>query len=652
MSPFSLGTISTYITKKTVFLLLLQFVLIISFLGYRSYRDSSAECVACHSDKERMRSLGYPQFYVTQRMVESESNHPNVKCRECHLGNGRAKKAADAHKGMLKALLISESGEILDRKMVSPRPILLEGRDRIRALLPPNPEVRNILWHDRNPETLNFDPDIAEKTCGKSNCHPQELKQFRTTIMGTNFRQRTMKTWLKPYGPHNCGPSFADIPPLPHLRDAGFDFSNTEEIARNLNTGFTREQAVAKQKFCNVCHAGCLDCHYTPSREKGVHSFTRRPNSETCSGNGRGTSICHPGAMNSRRGETYIGGDYSIPTGMAPDVHYKKDIHCVDCHPAGEKGMGDMQRKATCQDCHIKIEDAHKKSVHKNLDCATCHINELRGYQITVWGPGYVADRPNPFKKYSLYYGIQRPPILMKDQKGIWMPVKVWPHSVGNIKSDVRPSDGIMFRWPNGETRDAYYTIGTFSIDSNKESVAATKSPPGYNNKHLLWLEIEQAAHPYGRSRTCESCHKSESQSSVSTWEFEDDQGAEPFKGTHRIVADRKGLRIEGIKNTTPIKPLEGSSLEDFASWLFFKDRWKAPGDFSIRIDKRKYKSSLRIFRDIEWELRILDMRLKGSDKKTVRRYKDLKGAALHNPEGEKMAVRDFQKKLGYNIIK
>lgn len=629
MSKFSPGTISRLMNRNTVLFLLSQFILIISFLGYRSYQDSSAECIACHGSKERLQSLGYPQFYATPEMVGKQSNHPNVKCHECHLGNGRAKDANKAHKDMLKPLFLNDSGEILERKKVSPRVMVPEGEDKIRQMLPPDSGVRNILWHDRSIKTLNFDPEIAKKTCGKSNCHPNELEQFKSTIMGANFRQRTMKTWLDPYGPHNCGPSFADTPPLPYLKNSGFDFKNTGEIIKNLNTGFSKEQAAAKQKFCNVCHAGCLDCHYAPDKEKGTHAFTKKPDSETCAGNGRGTSICHPGAMQSRRGETYIGGDYSVPAGMSPDVHYKKNIHCIDCHQTGKKGMGDMQRKAACQDCHIEIEDAHKKSIHKNLDCASCHINELRGYQITIWGPGFVGERPNPFKKYSLYYGIQKPPILIKDQKGVWMPVKVWPHSVGNIKSDVKPSERIMFRWPDGETRDAYYIAGTFD------------SLPG-NNKHLLWLQIEQAAHPYGKSRTCESCHKTESQVSASIWEFEDNQGAEPFKGSYRIIADKQSLRIEDLKNTTPIRLLEGYKLEDFASWVYLRDKWKAPGDFSIKTDVKKYQESLKAYTQIDAQLKSIETKSKDFDKKKLRHYKDMKGAALHNPEGGKQIMDEF----------
>lgn len=574
-----------------------------------------------------MLALGYPQFYITQDMLKKESRHNKAQCNECHLGDETAKEANAAHKGMLKPLFISAAGKVIERKKPGAAPLLPEGSDRTRALLPENSETRNILWHDRDPETFNFDPKIAEKTCGKAGCHPQELKQFRTTVMGANFRQRTMKTWTKPYGPHNCGPSFADTPPVPYLNKPQFAFSNTEEITRNLNTGFSKEQAIAKQKFCNVCHAGCLDCHYSPGKEKGTHSFIKRPDSETCSGNGRGTSMCHPGAMNSRRGESYIGNDYSTPQGRPPDIHYKNNIHCVDCHKTGNKGMGDIQRKAECTDCHSEIKKAQKNGIHKNLDCAACHINELGGYQVTTWGPGHVAGETNPFKKYSLYYGIQKPPILIKDQKGIWIPVKVWPHSVGNIKEDVKPSGRIMFRWPGGETRDAYYTLGT--VDGL----------PG-NNKHLLWLEIEQAAHSYGKARGCESCHSSEAQVSVSTWEFEDEQGAEPFSGTHRIVADRNSLRIEGLRNTTPITAIGDSKPEDFAAWLYMKDKWKAPGDFSIRIDNDKYRKAFKAFRKIDEHLKALEAESKRLDEKTKVQYKNLKGAMLHNPDGagEKIA--------------
>lgn len=206
------GWISDHITGRTILLFTLQFILVVSLLGHRVWKETGTECVRCHSDRDRMAKLGSPQFYMTQETVERESGHPNVKCHDCHLGDSRAATPDEAHRGMLTVLLVSENAAVLARKHTHPGSLLPQGDDRIREMLPqvmtkdglaPHPEVRNVLWHDRDRTTFNFDPDIARKTCGKSNCHPEELKQFSTTVMGTNFRQRTMTTWLRPYGPQN-----------------------------------------------------------------------------------------------------------------------------------------------------------------------------------------------------------------------------------------------------------------------------------------------------------------------------------------------------------------------------------------------------------------------------------------------------------------
>jgi len=629
-----IGSLSERVSVKFIILFFLQFFFVLGLLFYSTWKDLGNECLRCHSDQKKMTDLGYPHFIVKQEDIEKESGHKNIRCQRCHLGDARATDKDLAHRDMLKVLFVSHKGEALNRKDIDFKgPLLPSGADDIRAMIPKteggeiHPEVRNLLWHDRDKESLNFWPSIAQKTCGAPACHPGELKQFKTTLMGTNFRQRTMRTWLDPYGPHNCGPSFADLPPQEVLKDGTFDFRNTKDIQREINLPFNHEQAKDKQRFCNVCHAGCLDCHYEPSKDKGIHHIVKRPSSQSCTGYGRGTSICHPGAMQSRRGETYIGGDYSLPVGMSPDTHYKKGIHCVDCHHTGKRGMGDMVRQAGCQDCHVEIEEAHSKGIHKDLDCATCHINELRGYQLVSWGQGLVAGKQNPFKKYSLYYGIQKPPIIMKDQKGRWMPVKVMPHTLSNFSKDVGPSKEVKFRWPKGDTRDAYYIIGTHQGPTN--------------NKVLLWMDLQQASHPYGKARDCASCHK-DKQEMLSQWEYMDYQGVkEPFYGRYRVLADKDSLRVIDLKNTTKISLSEGYRLEDFAAWLYFKDKWIVPGDFSIKTERDKYNKYLRLSKQIDTELKRLDRVITRADKKTHSRYKEIKGIVLHNQEGALELLRD-----------
>ena len=599
-----------------------------AFLGRRAWLDSSAECVRCHGDLARMTRLGAPWAQVTEEAMRKESRHPYILCRDCHLGDGRATDKETAHRGMLKMLLVGDDGNLLPRASHYPYGLSRTGPERIYGLMPKKEEngqwlyypVRNLLWHDRNPESLNFDPALAAKTCGKAGCHPEELKQFLTTTMGTNRRQRTMKSWLEPYGPHNCGPSFADLPPAEVQAGAGFAYDNTAKVAGEMNLPFSRGQAEVKQKLCNVCHSGCLDCHYQPGEGKGVHNLVKQPAAESCAGFGRSTSMCHAGSMQSRRGGTYLGGDYALPAGMAADRHHEKGLACTACHLTGPKGMGDLERKADCRDCHLEAEEALAKSVHRRLSCAACHIGELGGYQLTVWGPGLVGAEKNPFHKY-LYYGIQKPPLLMKDRKGIWQPMKVWPNSVGNIKPEVAASGRFLYRWAGGETEDAYAVLGTVSI--------------GSGDRHLAWLEAEQAAHPYGKARDCASCHGREEQQVVSRWEFADDQGAEPFNGGYRIVADAKELRLEGLASDGPIRAQAGFAPADFAPWQSFPSIWRVPGDFAIRADQGKYQKELAAFTAARQGFAAHARQGRGGDARQQKRHRALRNQILHNPSGE-----------------
>ncbi len=184
----------------------LAFVLVLAFL-YRGYQ-SSDQCVRCHADKAKMAGLGYPEFAMTREQVQRESRHPNTECRDCHLGNGLFDDPAKAHKGMLKLIVLDNDLNIMPRKG-HVKQLLPSGEDRQRDMLPRladgslDYDVGTLLWQDRNTLTLGYDPAIAKKTCGKSSCHPEEVKQFSTSMMGANFRQRSMRVWNDIHGPNN-----------------------------------------------------------------------------------------------------------------------------------------------------------------------------------------------------------------------------------------------------------------------------------------------------------------------------------------------------------------------------------------------------------------------------------------------------------------
>lgn len=189
-------------------ILMAQLVLVLLFIFFYSGYHSSDRCVKCHADTAKMTSLGYPQFAMTREQVQKEARHPNTECRDCHLGNGLSSDPATAHQGMLKLIVLDNNLDSMPRKGHVER-LLPTGDDRLREMLPRSADgsldydVGTLLYHDRNRETLGYDPAIAKKTCGQSNCHPDQVKQFNTSIMGSNFRQRSMRVWNDIHGPNN-----------------------------------------------------------------------------------------------------------------------------------------------------------------------------------------------------------------------------------------------------------------------------------------------------------------------------------------------------------------------------------------------------------------------------------------------------------------
>jgi hypothetical protein len=186
----------------------LQLLAVLLFIYFYSGYQSSDKCVRCHADKVKMAALGYPELAMTREQVQKESHHPNTECRDCHLGNGLSDEPASAHKGMLKLIVLDNDLSIIPRKS-HVKKLLPAGNDKLRAMLPRTADgsldydVGTLMWHDRNTTTLGYDPAIAEKTCGKSACHPEQVKQFNTSNMGANFRQRSMRTWNDIHGPNN-----------------------------------------------------------------------------------------------------------------------------------------------------------------------------------------------------------------------------------------------------------------------------------------------------------------------------------------------------------------------------------------------------------------------------------------------------------------
>ncbi|MGO9612620.1 MAG: cytochrome c3 family protein [Dissulfurispiraceae bacterium] len=426
-------------------------------------------------------------------------------------------------------------------------------------LLPSNPEVTTILFHDKNPEDLSFNYPVEERTCRV--CHSKEVQELKRTAMGHNAKQGLYRTWTdKKMGPHNCGVWFVD----------GY-----EEIAKNTKVPFTREMASLNQKACNICHVGCLDCHYAPKKKDGDnpalggHTFTKNVSTQSRYSGGRG-SICHAGPEDSRRGAGYIGGPYSNPAGAIADIHYAKGVLCIDCHDTHAKDENllhrEVKRQVSCSKCHDKIVNSVVGSIHRKVSCEACHIENVGAYTGTFWGPGQLAGINTPFFKYKEYYGILKEPVLIRDQKGKWIPVKPYPMAVMNQKTagDLKP--GLAWRFPANlpdldRTDDAYALVGLLSGLPENDNV-------------LAWIQMDKMSHKFGKARGCESCHtKNGEQRQEVSWKYED-AGAYSFNGEHWVIASKKGLFIKNMRAITEIKVKEGWKIEDFAPWYYLKDKW------------------------------------------------------------------------------
>jgi hypothetical protein len=521
-------------------------------------------CIVCHGDAARMKQLGFPQLTVTREEAQAQTGMP-ASCPDCHLGNPSAAETAKAHEGLLRLLPVKSGKlEATTRDRLDPyRPPSLEPREGNLLTVFPS----NLLFHDKDPATLSTDYPVLEKTCGK--CHPDKVAEFRKTPMGRNARQSRYKTWTDSrHGPHNCGAWFID----------GY-----QELAANTALPYDRETALVNQKACNTCHVGCLDCHYSPRRKEaghpsfGAHTFTKAVAPLTCYGGGRGFR-CHSGPEDRRRGAGYIGGDFANPKGIEPDVHYSRGILCTDCHDTNGRDPsllhGQVKREAGCTRCHDAAVRSVAASLHKNVSCEACHISNVGGYAATFWGPGETAGVRTPFTKYKNYYGVMKEPILIRDPKGKWIPVKPYAMAVMNQKSAGGLKPGLAWRWEedlpgSGRTGDAYGVVGLLSGLPE-------------NGNALSWIQMDKVSHKYGKARECGSCHgKDGLQRQDVAWTY-DDQGATPFSGGHTVIADNTGLSIRGMRADSEIRIEDGHRLSDFAPWSYLGDAWRIKGDFSI----------------------------------------------------------------------
>lgn len=572
----------------------LLFLIGIFFLVSPAYGVQQS-CVVCHGDPAKMAALGSSHFTMTVSDVQAQIKMP-AQCTECHMGNPAATDKDRAHEGLLTVRAIRDrTWEAVSRSMMkSPeldlwRTLEPRGANRADALLPKlasdsvlrnNPDFKLIIWHDRNAETLAFNPVLAEKTCGK--CHEDIVKSYLRSPMGGGKKAHTQSqytTWTGSTGPQSCGlwnGKFAGP------EQASFTRENVALFNQHSTMNLNDKTAFDNQRRCNQCHAGCLDCHYSPRKKdgadlrKGQHTFIKKPDPVTCYGGGKSFN-CHAGPLERRRGDGYIRAEFTQATDEGkkilkdmPDIHMQKGVYCVDCHEPNKKSgiHADFQRQVDCAKCHAKVVTMHKKGPHKKVDCASCHTALIGGYAFNFWSAVGPKGKENPLTRIQDYLIGAVSPVIVRDPKGIWIPVHIVPHTSGNVKSDeVVLSKRLFFRNKPDVTIDRLY----FSNDA----YAITGLVGQLDEKDrdtMVWLNADRVAHATGKSRSCGSCHGSAAQQIETP--YSEGSYKDVGEGKYTVVADEKGLRVM-FPAGTEANPLPEGLVP-------LKDRWMLPGDFSL----------------------------------------------------------------------
>ncbi len=570
-------------------------------------------CVGCHGDPQKMVSLGYSHYTMAVSEVQAQTKM-TAQCTDCHLGNPSALDKEQAHEGLLTVRAIKDrtwegvargmmKGPELDFwRMLEPR-----GENRADALLPKlsydgvlrnNPDFKLIIWHDRNAETLAFNPVLAEITCGK--CHEDIVKSYRGSPMGGGKKAHTQSqytTWTGAAGPQSCGLWNGK---LAEPQQASFNGENAVLFNQHSTMNLNDKTAFDNQRRCNQCHVGCLDCHYSPQKtdakdpHKGRHTFIKKPGPVTCYGGGKSFN-CHAGPLERRRGDGYIRAEFTQASDDGksilkdkPDIHMQKGVYCVDCHEPNKKsGMhGDLQRQVDCAKCHPAVVKAHQKGPHKKVDCASCHTSLIGGYAFNFWSAVGPKGRENPLTRIQDYLVGAVPPLVVKNPKGTWIPVHIVPHTAGNIKAgEVVLSKKLIFRNNPDVAIDRLY----FSNDAYAVT-GLVRNLDDKDHDTMVWLNADRVAHATGKSRSCASCHASTAQKIETP--YSEGSYKDVGEGVYTIVADEKGLRVVFPAGT------EADPLPEGLAPL--KDKWLLPGNFALpkTRDRKGYEKFEKMYLD------------------------------------------------------
>ncbi|MBU2516445.1 MAG: hypothetical protein KKB57_02600 [Proteobacteria bacterium] len=288
-------------------LLILLLALGMAGLAAAQTTPPDAGCISCH-----------PKF---QAPMPPAGRAHAIACTRCHLGDGQAKEAKPAHKGMVA-----------------------------------------------NPSAL----DQAQRTCGS--CHQGWPQKVATSPMASNMGiiAQTRFLWGAQF---SRAPEFAvrDAWPLVTLPDPELSGKPVDDFLRrrclrcHLWGKGADTKGARRSAGCAACHRP-YDAHGAPPQGHGLTKKVPVSQCLTCHGGcGAGAEYTGRTPRDAVVSARFLAAQRDRPEliqnrawrPMRPDAHFSAGLGCVDCHPRGEI-MGDGRvRQAGLE--------------HVGLRCWSCH---------------------------------------------------------------------------------------------------------------------------------------------------------------------------------------------------------------------------------------------------------------------------------------
>lgn len=347
----------------------------------------------------------------------------------------------------------------------------------------------------------------AERACGS--CHADRVASVSGSLMNTGrgMVHTTRQAIDGPDAHHGDGT----------LATLGHSVADSMLRKQCASCHLGHPKTVHAVSATNSRGGGCLACHIAEHPEDAHPALTADVSDARCFGchsrSGR-ISLSYVGLAEADEAELRLADGRTVER-LSPDAHYLAGMRCTDCHDAddvmGHAGSAIHQREAVsaaCTDCH---EPHEHDDVHERLTCSACH---------SQWAP-------QCFGCHMEY-----------DESG-----EQWDH----IEQKTTAGSWSDRRWDVRNTLPALGVNADGRIEAFVPGMIMTVAHPSWDAERFVRMFAPLSPHTTGKSRSCESCHRSSAALGLGQGEISLQAGELRFKSSRELLDD--GLPADAWTN-------------------------------------------------------------------------------------------------------